>query len=267
MGGGQFWQRGQAKLAAWKNWRRSLTVFVVISCLSLWGCADVLKSSNGQPDAKFKEQVLQVIRENPEVILESVRDHQKKQQQSQDGARNSFLQALKTRPAEIVAQSPVKGARDGKTVLIEFSDFQCPYCAKAGESLKQLLEKFPNRLTLVYKHFPLTSIHAEALPAAKAAWAAGQQGKFWDYHDALFAQQDKLSDSFYKEVADTLKLDTKKFESDRISQAASDAVNQDLKLGEQIGVDGTPFLMLAGEKFSGNVQLADLEALLSQIGK
>jgi protein-disulfide isomerase len=262
-----FWQGGWAEFLVWNHWRRSLTIFVMIACLSLWGCTDALKGGTGQPDSKFKEQVLQVIRENPEVILESVREYQKKQQQSQDGARTSFLQALKTKPAEVVAQSPVKGAKDGKTVLVEFSDFQCPYCAKADESLKQLLSKFPNRLTLVYKHFPLTSIHPEALPAAKAAWAAGQQGKFWEYHDALFAQQERLSDSLYKEIAGSLKLDLKKFESDRTSQAATDAINQDLKLGEQIGVEGTPFFMLAGEKFSGNVQLPELEALLAQAGK
>jgi len=259
------WQRGLTKMHDWvKGYgRRSLTAAVLVGCLFLWGCSGVSATGSGV-DAKFKEQVLQVIRDNPEVILESVRDYQQKQQQSQETSRETYVKALKSNPATIIGQSPTTGAKDGKTLLIEYSDFQCPYCAKAHDSLKQLLNRFPNRLTLVYKHFPLTSIHAEAMPAAKAAWAAGQQGKFWEYHNALFEQQNRLSDSLYKEIAESLKLDIQKFNSDRASAAATTAIEADMKQGEEIGVDGTPFFMIAGEKIAGNIQFPDLEALLSQ---
>ncbi len=262
---GQKPQRGiNQKITALLQGRSLLPLLLSLSFF-LVGCSG-LQLGAGLSDTDFKEKVIQVIRENPEVILDSVRNYQRQQQQSQDNARNTFVQNLKTQPAQVVGQSPSKGAgiKNGKTIIVEFSDFQCPYCAKASDSLKQLIDKFPNRLTLVYKHFPLTSIHPEALPAAKASWAAAQQGKFWEYHDALFQQQPRLSESLYKEIAQSLGLDRAKFDRDRASQAANDAIQADIKLGEELGVDGTPFLMVVGEKFAGPVQLPDLEALLAQ---
>lgn len=243
-----------------RRWTAAITLFL---CISLWGCSNSVQAG-GPVDAKFKDQVLQVIRENPQVILDSVRDYQKKQQQTREQGQQSFLQSLKTNPTSIIGQSPVRGAKNGKTLLVEFSDFQCPYCAKAHDTLKQMLARFPDRVTLVYKHFPLTSIHPQALPAAKAAWAAGQQGKFWEYHDALFDKQDQLGEDLFKQTAQALKLDAAKFDRDRNSNEATKAVEQDTKLGEEIGVDGTPFFVVSGEKFSGPVQLPDLEALLAQ---
>lgn len=242
--------------------RRWLSLAVVVTCAFVWGCSSSV--AGAQVDAKFKEQVLQVIRENPQAILDSVREYQAKQEQAKSAAQQSFLKAMKDDRKSAIGQSPTQGAANGRILLIEFSDFQCPYCAKAHEVLKQLVAQNSNQLTFAYKHFPLSQIHPEALPAAKAAWAAGQQGKFWEYHDALFAQQKQLGEALYSQIAKDLKLDQNKFDRDRNSQAASAAIAADTKLGEQLGVDGTPFLLVSGEKFSGPVQLQDLEALLGQ---
>jgi protein-disulfide isomerase len=253
----------QHRLLKPRSAKRWLSVVTAIACFAVWGCSSSVQAG-AQVDAKFKEQVLQVIRENPQVILESVRDYQQQQQKAQDESRQAFLQTMQRDRKAAIGNSPTKG--DGNILLIEFSDFQCPYCSKAQDTLNQMLTKYPGKVTLVYKHFPLTQIHSEALPAAKASWAAGQQGKFWEYHDALFRQQEKLGNELYQQLATTLNLDLKKFERDRTSPTAEAAVNEDLKTGEKLGVEGTPSFFASGENFAGAIQLPDLEAVLAKAG-
>lgn len=212
---------------------------------------------------KLEENVLQIIRQHPEAILESLQAYQQQQQQVVQQIRQVFLQDLKTNPQAVIGESPSTGATSAKIVLVEFSDYQCPYCAEAHKNLKQILAKNPDKFTLVYKHFPLASIHNQAIPAAKAAWAAQQQGKFWEYHDALFTNQNKLGEDLYKEIATNLNLDLPKFEQDRNNAEA--AIRKDLQLAESLRLSGTPFFVLNSENFSGAVQLADLEKIFAQI--
>ena len=231
---------------------------------TLFSCSAPVKAdTNISP--QLEQQVLEIIRKHPEVVLESVRDYQKQQQGQQQKAQQAFVQDLKTNPKAVIGQSPTTGAKTAKVVLVEFSDFQCPYCSAAHATLKQFMAKHQNDVTLVYKNFPLTSIHSEALPAAKAAWAAGQQGKFWEYHDALFTQQKRLGDAFYQETAKNLGLDVQKFNQDRGSKAAEAAIAQDVQMAEKLGVDGTPFFVMNGNIFSGSVELGDLEATLAKV--
>jgi protein-disulfide isomerase len=93
---------------------------------------------------------------------------------------------------------------------------------------------------LVYKHLPLTNIHPEALPAAKASWAALQQGKFWEFHNALFERQGNLNEQTYPEIAAQLKLNLGEFDRDRNSFAATEAIAQDIKLADNLKIEGTP---------------------------
>lgn len=249
----RLFQRRQLK--QWMGW--------ILLSLTLFSCSAPVNADNNV-DPKLEEQVLQVIRKNPQAILDAVRSYQQQQQKAQQEAQQSFVRELQQNPKAIVKQSPTKGAKQGKVVLVEFSDFQCPYCGAASATLKQFMAKRKDEVTLVYKHLPLVSIHPEALPAAKAAWAAGQQGKFWEFHDALFAQQKKLGNAFYQETAKNLELDLAKFERDRTSQAAEDAIKQDIQTAEKLGIDGTPFFVMNGVTLSGAVELAELEAALAQ---
>ncbi|MGH2414746.1 MAG: DsbA family protein, partial [Microcystaceae cyanobacterium] len=138
---------------------------------------------------QLEQQILQVMREHPEVIIESVQKYQQKQQAQIQQAQQTFVRQMKTNPQEVIGESPTMGSSESKVLLVEFSDFQCPYCAQAHETLKQFMAKHKNEVTLVYKHFPLTPIHSQAMPAATAAWAAQQQVKFWEYQDAVFTHQ------------------------------------------------------------------------------
>jgi protein-disulfide isomerase len=234
---------------------------VGLLCLTfaLVSCSKAVNADN-PTNADLEKQVLEIIRKNPEVILESVEKYQREQQEKQSKAREETIQKVAKNPAAIVGKSPKKG--QGKTILIEFSDFECPFCARANENVNQFIQKRSADVTLVYKHLPLTQIHEQALPAAKAAWAAQQQGKFWEYHDALFANQKQLNDGFYQETAKKLGLDLAKFDRDRASQAATDAINADLKLAMSLELNGTPTFIMNGQLFSGAVSVEELEKRL-----
>ncbi|MBE9230082.1 thioredoxin domain-containing protein [Phormidium sp. LEGE 05292] len=212
---------------------------------------------------QLEEQVLQIIRQHPEAIVESVQAYQQKIQNQLVQAQQAFVQQMKTNPDGIIGQSPITGSPAKKIILVEFSDFQCPYCAEAHKTIKQFMAKHQDEVTLVYKNFPLSNIHPEALPAAKAAWAAGQQGKFWQYHDALFTQQKQLGEELYLETAKNLNLDLEKFNSDR--QTAEKSITEDMILGESVGISGTPFFIMNGATFSGAVQLSDVEDVLARV--
>lgn len=218
---------------------------------------------------ELKEQVLQIIRENPQVIIDSVQAYQQKKQQENaekiQKSQEDFISKLKNNPTIIIGDSPSKGAIDNKIVMVEFSDFECPFCAEASKTVKEFITKHQNEVKLVYKHFPLLQIHPQALPAAKASWAAHQQGKFWQYHDELFANQKDLGEDFYIATAKKLGLDVTRFNSDRNSKNAELSVRKDFELGVSVGVTGTPFFVFNDQAFSGAVQLSELEEVLTKI--
>ncbi len=214
---------------------------------------------------KFEAQVLKAIRNHPEIIQEALQAYQQQQQQKLRQTQQLIKQEIQTNPSSVIGESPVTGATEQKIVLIEFSDFQCPFCAKAHRTLKQFMAKHQDEVTLVYKHFPLTAIHPEAMAAAKAAWAASEQGKFWQYQDALFAKQDKLGEKLYVNIAKRLRLDLLQFNQQRNSEAVNAAIAQDQKLGGKLGLRGTPFFFMNGEIFSGAVPLSKMESVLSTL--
>lgn len=247
------------------TWITSATTLLIL-CLVLSSCSPGTESSP-KVDPNLEKQVLEIIRKNPEVILESVQAYQERKQGELEAARTSVLEQLKTNPKAVIGDSPIQGAGDAKIVLVEFSDFQCPFCARAHTTVTQFMAKHKGRVTLTYKHLPLVSIHSEAMPAAQASWAAQQQGKFWEYHDALFKAQDQLGEDLYVKIAQDLQLNLEKFNQDRQSEAAKTAINKDLELANSLGISGTPFFILNGETFSGAVELAEMEEVLARVGQ
>jgi protein-disulfide isomerase len=127
------------------------------------------------------------------------------------------------------------------------------------------MDKHQGQVTLVYKHLPLSQIHSEALPAAKASWAAQQQGKFWQYQDVLFSQKEKLGVELYVQIATTLNLDLEQFNRDRQSAEAQASIQKDLELAQALGIYGTPFFVMNGETFSGAVELSEMEEVLARV--
>ena len=223
-------------------------------------------SPQGMEAASLEEQVLQIIRDHPEVIVESVQKYETEQrqakQQQQKQQQQSALQGLAAQPEVLIGASPTKGAQDQTKILLEFSDFECPFCAMSAPKVSQFVEEYSEQVTLVYKHFPLTNIHEQAQAAAQASWAAQQQDKFWEYHDALFAQQKDLGETLYIEIAEQLNLKMKRFNRDRNSPEAIAAIQADVALGKQIGIGGTPFFVLDGQVLDLPLNPAVMEKLL-----
>ncbi len=217
-------------------------------------------------NSKLEAEVLQIIRNHPEIVKEALQAEQQQQKKQQETLQLIKLE-IKQNPSNVIGESPVIGATEKKIVLIEFSDFQCPFCAKAHKTLKQFMAKHQNEVTLVYKHFPLTSIHPEAMSAAKAAWAASKQGKFWQYQDVLFAKQNKLGERLYINTAKKLKLDLSQFNEQRNSEEVNAVIKKDKELAEKLGIKGTPFFFINGETFSGAVPLSKMESVLSSTAR
>jgi protein-disulfide isomerase len=242
-----------------------LSTFVTL-LLIITSCASSNQSANAQlSDAQFESKVLEIIRKNPKVILDSVQTYQRSQAEQQEKLRDQVLSQIREEPRLLLRNSPVKGSAKQKIIMAEFSDFECPYCAKAHAVIKEFMAKNQNDVTLVYKHFPLSEIHAQAEPAALAAWAAMQQNKFWPYYDGLFEQQSRLGEEFYLELANNLKLDIDRFNRDRQSKEAKEAIKKDFELGKSLGVRGTPSYVVNGVFLSGVPDLNGLEELLAQI--
>ncbi len=140
--------------------------------------------------------------------------------------------------------SPFKGPVDAPVTMVLFTDFECPYCSKIEPLLAQLLAKNPQTVKLVFKNMPL-NFHKMAMPSARAAFAAREQGKFWEFHDRLFAEP-KLSKEVIDKIALDLKLDIPKFEKDMASPQVQASINKDLMDAEKAGVTGTPTVFING---------------------
>lgn len=218
--------------------------------------------SRAEEENITKQKISETIKENPEIVVESLNLYEKQQQELQEKTGYDTFQKL--RSTIIENDTPWKGSEEKKLLLVEFSDFQCPFCAELHPTLKQFMNKHGDEVTLVYKHFPLNQIHPEAMPAAKAAWAAKQQNKFWEYHNALFENQDNLGEELYLEIASQLGLELEQFNRDRRSNAAKNAIEKDLILGEKMQVTGTPFLIFEGKIIQETPSLEQLENILEK---
>lgn len=151
----------------------------------------------------------------------------------------------------------IMGNPSAKTWLVEFSDFQCPACKAFAGAVEALSKKFPDDLSIAYRHFPLPQ-HQQAREAAIVAEAAEQQGKFWDMAHLLFANQETLSEDSYASFAATLTLDPIRFASDRNSASIAAHIDEDISSGTALGIDATPTFYLDGVKLSVGMP-ADLE--------
>jgi protein-disulfide isomerase len=163
----------------------------------------------------------------------------------------------------------VKGNKEGADIVIEFADFQCPACAGFARVLSQFVEENKESVKFVMKHFPLASIHKNAMNSSYAAEAASKQGKFWEMHDMLYARQTEWSEidnaeEVFKDYAKELELDVEKFGNDFLSKEVRDAVRADLTLALNLGLDSTPTIFINGKKYVGPATVADLNSALEK---
>jgi protein-disulfide isomerase len=159
------------------------------------------------------------------------------------------------------AGSPVMGPPDARITLVEFSDFQCPFCVKAIHQLDAAMKAYPKQVKLIFKQYPLDS-HPQASISAAGALAAHQQGKFWPMHDALFANRERLSRKTILDLATGLGLDMKRFTADLDSAEIKKAVARDVGDGDKAGVEATPTVFINGQRYNGSLELGALKPVL-----
>jgi protein-disulfide isomerase len=157
---------------------------------------------------------------------------------------------------------PAKGPATAPVTLVEFSDFQCPYCARVGPTLKRVEETYGEKVRIVYRDFPLLQIHNNAAKAAEAGSCAADQGKFWPLHDKMFENQAKLSVPDLKQLAKDAGLDAAAFDQCLDSGKKSAEWNEDLKDGERYGVTGTPAFFVNGRLLGGAASFEKLAEVI-----
>jgi len=154
--------------------------------------------------------------------------------------------------AEIAtAGFPSHGPANAPVTIVEFADFECPFCGGLFPTLKLVEKNYTDKVRFVYRHFPLTNIHPRAQKAAEAAVCANEQGHFWEFHDSMFGNQQQLTVPDLKRRAEVMKLDTAAFNSCLDSGRAAEAVKKDAAEGSQAGVTGTPALFINGRMLTG----------------
>lgn len=215
------------------------------------------KAEIGAPFDQIKSELIAALRRRE---VERARERLLEQLRQAEPVRI----LLKAPRLEIAtAGHPELGNRGAPVTLVEFGDFQCPFCERSEATLKKLRDKYGDKLRLVFLDFPL-SFHAHAMDAANAARCAGEQGRFWPYHDLLFAGQKRLDPAGLKEAAKQAGLDTAKFDACFKHDKYQDAIRKDIDQGETLGVDGTPTFFINGVRLVGAQPTSAFEKIIDR---
>jgi protein-disulfide isomerase len=232
----------------------------------------VAEPTDAELSAIYAVQREQLNRPYPDVKpqlqqnLKRARIQQARQEYSEHLREQAKVAVLLTPPRIQVKVDParVRGNPKAKVMMVEFSDFQCPYCGQAQDTLKTLLAKHEGTLAIAFRDMPLPQIHPMALGAAEASRCAGEQGKFWELHDLMFADQAHLDRNGLLDKAHKLQLDEKQFDACLTSGKYRAQIQQDSQEGVLAGVSGTPGFFINGIFISGAQSEATFEGLIQQ---
>ena len=208
----------------------------------------------GQVDeARIREIVLQVIRDNPALIHKILNDYLRVQRQAQreENERRLLEKSFKNKITDIeIGPSPTQGPQDAKITVFAYHDFECPHSQRGAKTLEPLLKQYAGKARLVFKNRPQT-FHQQAAAAAKAALAAHMQGRFWEYHDLLFENSTKLGEEVFLQLAKELDLDIDRFNTDRNSKTVEDQLNADIAEANKHSLHGSPTFVMNGVVVTG----------------
>jgi len=258
--------------------RRGVTVDALVK-------EDVLTKVQGVTDAdvgQFMNENQARLRGNPAELRPKVREYLTSERVTAQRrayvaglAQKASVQVLLKEPESVripvkVDGAFAKGPKDAPVTIVEFSDFHCPFCRGAVTTLQDVMKQYPGKVKWVFRDFPILSIHPQAAKAAEAARCAGEQGKFWEYHDILFESQAQTTTADFKRFADQLKLNSKSFAACLESGRHQAAVQSDVDDGTRLGITGTPTFFINGRALVGNHPVDSfkriIEAELSQKG-
>ena len=165
----------------------------------------------------------------------------------------------------VTARDHIQGPRDARIVLVEYGDYECPYCGEAYSVIKELQRQLADQLCFAFRNFPLATAHPHAETAAEAAEAAGAQGKFWEMHDIQYENQAALEDENLLEYASALGLSLPRFTRDLNEHIYAPRVREDFRSGVRSGVNGTPGFFINGAHYNGPYDVRSLFAALTAV--
>ncbi len=249
------------------------------------------KAENVTAEALWKREVTDKIKKPSDAEMKQFYDEQTKRQPlppfeqvkeqiaqfmerpAMQAAQNAFVDKLKKdlnvvvnlKPprVEVAAEGPSKGATNAPVTIVEFSDFECPYCSKAEETVGQVMKAYEGKVRVVYRDFPLP-FHPNAQKAAEAAQCAGEQGKYWEMHSKLFASQKALGVPALKGYAKELALDQGKFDKCLDSGEKAKVVEANKQAGAKVGVTGTPAFFINGYQLTGAQPIEEFKSIIDQ---
>lgn len=234
-----------------------------------------------------KDDLAKMMKENPEIITDAIKanptkfidalneavksaqegDAKKREEDEKKALEDSFNNPL---AATIEDHDAIRGPKDAPLTLIEYSDFECPFCARGYNTVMELMKKYDGKIRFIYKHLPL-NFHPQAMPAAKYYEAVRLQSeeKAWEFHDRIYKDQRKLQngESFLKAIAKDLKVDMKKLEKDVKSDEIQKKIDGDMEEAAKFGFQGTPGFLLNGIPVKGAYPTSHFENLIEELKK
>lgn len=224
--------------------------------------------TDAEVDAFYEQNKAQIPRPKEQVAAQ-IKTYL--EQQGQQKARQDFFKNLESKynvekklepiRVEVAATGPAKGPANAPVTIVEFSDFQCPFCSRLTPTLKAIEEKYGDKVRIVFRQYPLP-FHQNAQKAAEASLCANEQGKFWQMHDAMFANQQALEVAQLKAKAAELGLNAEQFNQCIDSGKHAAAIQADMKEGSAAGVSGTPAMFVNGRFISGAVPLEQITSVI-----
>ena len=245
---------------------------LLIAVLALTACTskdDLKKVMKENPDI-----ITEAIEANPEKFIDALNNAVKKAQEGQGAKREEEekkqLEESFNNPlvAEIRSDESFRGNKDAPITLIEYSDFECPFCSRGFSTVMELMEKYKGKIRFAYKHLPL-SFHPQAMIASQYYEAIRLQSeeKAWEFHDAIYKDQRKLQngEKFLKEIAQKLKVDMKKLATDKDSEKVTKRIEADIAEAGKFGFQGTPGFLLNGIPVKGAYPTAHFDTLIQEL--
>lgn len=246
-----------------------ITLFLFASCT-----AD--KKQIGELLKKNPELVTDVIKEHPAKFIEALNTAVKAAQQDQrkkqeEDEKKKFEESFKNPLKPVIGENRiVRGPKDAPLVLVEYSDFECPFCSRGYQTVQALMKKYDGKIKFIYKHLPL-SFHPNAMPAAEYMEAIGLQSKekAGKFHDELFENFSKIKngESFFKSVAKKLGVDMAKLQKDLKSEAVQSIIKADMAEAKKYGIQGTPGFVFNGIPVKGAYPPSHFEGIVEELKK
>ncbi|EQC51992.1 thioredoxin domain-containing protein [Bacteriovorax sp. DB6_IX] len=253
------------------------TLFITTSILVLTSCTS---------DKNFKSKLEQTLEENPEIITNTIKKNPEKfmtalrdmamearknaaakQEQNLENEINEYIQ--KPLPYSLRKDELVRGTKDGKITIVEYSDFQCPFCARGMQTIKEILKKYEGQVSFVYKHLPIDNIHPQARLASQYYEAIRIVGKekAFAFHDRILTEQNKIRHgaSYFDKVTKELGLDLKKVKKLVSSKEVNDRIKEDEKEAAKNGFSGTPGFLVEGVPVRGAYPIQHFDKIIQKL--